>query len=603
MFMVDFPCLICPLGHTPGSVQAITSPENIFMKRKLLVYFALMGCSLSGHAQTLPYSVVIDELMADPSPVIGLPNIEWLELKNTSSGNINLQGWRIGKPTGQSGPMPAYTLKPDSFVIVCAGSAVAAMAVYGPVISVTSFPSLNNSGDLLYLRSPQGTIIHAVNYSDSWYRNELKKDGGWTLEMIDTHNPCSGSSNWKASEDPAGGTPGKRNAVEAANADQVSPKLLRAYAPDSVTIVLVFDEPLDSANASHAAAYTISDGIGSPVAALPLSVMFDRVKLRLSGSSPLVRNKIYTVTAAGITDCSGNAISTANSARVGLYEQASSFSIIINEILFNPKPTGTDYVEIYNRSSSILNLKDVYIANRNTAGAISSIVQLSTEDQLFFPKDFMVVTESRLLVLHDYIALNPGSFIEINNMPSYNDDKGDVILLNGQGNIIDELIYKEDWHFKLISNAEGVSLERVDYDAATQDPQNWHSAATSVGYGTPTYKNSQYRLDAGVRGEITVTPGIVSPDNDGIDDFATISYSFPEPGYVANITIFDAAGRPVRYLQRNALCGLKGNYRWDGLGEKYQELPAGIYIIYTELFNLQGKTKKFKHVIVLARRN
>ena len=188
-------------------------------------------------------------------------------------------------------------------------------------------------------------------------------------------------------------------------------------------------------------------------------------------------------------------------------------------------------------------------------------------------------------------------------MPSFNDDKGDAIILNAQGNITDELKYDEKWHFKLIENREGVALERIDYNASTQSQDNWHSAATSVGYGTPTYKNSQYRLDLQVQGEITVTPEIVSPDNDGMDDFATIDYSFPSPGYVANITIFDANGRAIRYLQRNALCGIKGNFRWDGLGEKFQKLPVGIYIIYTEVFNLKGKKKQFKNTIVLARRN
>ena len=215
----------------------------------------------------------------------------------------------------------------------------------------------------------------------------------------------------------------------------------------------------------------------------------------------------------------------------------------------------------------------------------------------------MVVTESKTLVMNDYLANNPDAFIEISSMPSFNNDKGDVILLNEQGNIIDEVAYSEKWHFKLISNDEGVSLERIDYDAPSQSEQNWHSAATSVGYGTPTYKNSQNRIDATVQGEIMVTPDVISPDNDGTDDFATIDYSFPGPGYVAGITIFDATGRPVRYLQRNALCGVKGYFRWDGLGEKDQKLPVGIYIIYTEVFNLQGKTKKFKHVIVLARKN
>ena len=551
----------------------------------------------------LQYDIVIDELMADPTPLVSLPDIEWIELRNTTAFNIDLLGWRVGKPSGQSGPMSSYILKPDSFVIVCTGSAVAAMSAYGPAISVTSFPSLSNAGDLLYLRSPEGTVVHSANYTDAWYQNELKKDGGWTLEMIDTHNPCSGINNWKASVDASGGTPGRKNSVDAVNTDQTTPKLLRAYATDSVNIVLVFNEPLDSTNASLASGYSISDGIGTPLTATPLSILFDRVNLRLAGTSALLRNKVYTVTVTGVTDCGGNTIGTTNTALVGLYEHTDSFNIIINEILFNPRSTSNDYVEIYNRSNKILNLRNVYIANRNTTGVISSIEQLSAEDYLLFPQDFMVVTESRSLVLNDYIANNPDAFIEISSMPSFNDDKSNVILLNEQGNIVDEVAYTDDWHFKLLSNKEGVSLERIDYDAVSQSQQNWHSAATSVGYGTPTYKNSQYKMDAGVQGEITVTPDIVSPDNDGTDDFATISYVFPEPGYVCSITIFDAAGRPVRYLQRNALNGLKGNYRWDGLGEKNQKLPVGIYIIYTEVFNLQGKTKKFKNVIVLARRN
>jgi CHU_C Type IX secretion signal domain len=186
-------------------------------------------------------------------------------------------------------------------------------------------------------------------------------------------------------------------------------------------------------------------------------------------------------------------------------------------------------------------------------------------------------------------------------MPSYSDDKGNVVLLNAQGKVVDELAYNEKWHHPLIDNREGVSLERIDYGAAAQNPENWHSAATSVGYGTPTYKNSHYRTDAQLKGTITISPEICSPNNDGRDDFVTISYQFSEPGYVANITVFDAAGRPVRYLQRNALCGIQGNFRWDGLGEKNQALPSGIYIVYTEIFNLKGKTRRFKNTVVLVR--
>jgi len=549
------------------------------------------------------YDVVIDELMPDPDPVVGLPNSEWIELRNTSAFAVDLKDWTLAKSTGltsPSGPMPGYILQPDSFVIVCTGSAVTGLLPFGHVISVTSFPSLSNAGDLISLISPQGTVIHAVNYTDAWYQNELKKNGGWSLEMTDTRNPCSGIANWKASTDASGGTPGRKNSNDAVNADPASPSLLRAYATDSVTLVLVFNEPMNAIQAAVNTNYTVSDGIGSPLTATPVAPLYDHVQLVIA--TPLLRNKIYTVTVAGNADCAGNGIGNKNNARVGLSEHTDSLDIVINEILFNPKPTSNDYVELYNRSNKILDLKNSSIANRNTAGAISSISQLSTESYLFFPGDFIVITESKALVLVDYVANNPDAFMELTSMPSFSDDKGNVVLLNEQGNITDEVSYDDSWHFKLISNEEGVSLERIDYNESSQRAENWHSAATSVGYGTPTYKNSQYRIDAGVQGEVKTEPAVFSPDNDGFDDFATINYNFPEPGYVTNITIFDAVGRPVKNLQRNALSGLKGYYRWDGLGDKNQKLPVGIYIVYTEIFNLQGKTKKFKNTIVLAKK-
>ena len=560
-------------------------------------------CNFIYFAPYIPhqYDVVINEIMADPSPTVGLPNLEWIELKNTTSHAIHLQGWRIGDASGLSGPMPNFILLPDSLLIVCSSAAAAIMSLLGPAISVTSFSSLDNVSGQLILKNAQNEIIHSVSYSDSWYQNPLKKQGGWTLEMMDAHNPCSGGSNWKASSDMSGGTPGKKNAVEAVNADKWSPRLLRAYAIDSLQLVLVFDEPLDSTKATIKENYRIDGGVGIPSFVAAVAPIFDRVMVRLS--SPLARNKVYTVSVASVTDCVGNAIGSSNhTARVGLSELSSTADMVINEILFNPRPSATDYVEIYNRSNKILDLRQTYIANRNSSGAINGIVPLSADNNLFFPQEFRVITASAAMVKANYIVQNKDAFIEIDAMPSLNDDKGTVIILNAQGEIIDELTYNEKWHFKLMDQVEGVSLERIDYNATTQLADNWHSAATAVGYGTPTYKNSQYRINDGLMGELKLSPEIFSPDNDGQDDFATLDYHFPEPGYTANITIFNALGRPVRYLQKNALCGTVGSFRWDGLGEKNQQLAVGVYVIFTELFNLKGIRRQFKNEIVLARR-
>ncbi|HUR65600.1 MAG TPA: lamin tail domain-containing protein [Chitinophagaceae bacterium] len=545
------------------------------------------------------YDVVIDEIMADPTPQIGLPNNEWLELKNTTAVPINLQNWRIGDATGQSGPMPNFILQPDSLVIVCTGSAVAAMSAFGTTISVTSFPSLDNDGELLFLRAANGRTIHAVNYSLHWYQNEVKKDGGWTLEMIDPKSPCAGGSNWKASINVTGGTPGKKNSIDAVNSDILAPLLKRAYTTDNSTIILVYDEPVDSLPGATLGNYTIDGGL-TLTSAAGIAPLFNLVQLRTS--SPLLPNTVYTITATNVKDCKNNHIGTANTARVGLPVEAESGEWIINEILFDPRSNAFDYVEFYNNSNKIFDASKLYIANRNSSGQISSIKVLSADPFYVFPGDHIVETEDADNLAMQYLVKNPDNVLVIPSPPSFSDDEGSVIALNFQGNVVDEVRYKDDWHFKLIDNDEGVSLERVDPAGPSQDPPNWHSAASTAGYGTPTNKNSQYKLLNAINAKIGIQPKIFSPDNDGKDDIATVQYVVTEPGYIANITVFDGAGRPVRNLVRNGTLGLNGYWNWDGLDDKGNKLPVGAYIIYTEIFNLQGKKSSFKNTIVLARK-
>jgi hypothetical protein len=537
--------------------------------------------------------------MADPTPQVGLPNNEWIELRNTTASPINLQGWRIGDATGQSGPMPNFTLQPDSFVIVCTGSATAAMSAFGTTISVTSFPSLDNDGDQLFLRAANGGTIHAVSYSISWYQNEVKKDGGWTLEMIDAKSPCAGSSNWKASINPQGGTPGKKNSVDAINNDQTGPKLKYTYTLDSLTITAVFDEPVDSLKGATPANYNIDGGL-SVTAATTIAPLFNTVQLKLN--NPLLADKVYNLTVINVTDCKNNTIGNSNKAKLGLPVEAAPLDIVINEILFNPKSNAYDYVEFYNKSNKIFDASKLYAANRNSSGVISSIKQIFPTPFYIFPGDYFVITEDAPSLEVNYLVQNPDALIVLSSLPSYPDDEGDVILLNGQGAVLDELKYKDDWHFQLIDNAEGVSLERIDPAGPSQDAANWHSAASTAGYGTPGYKNSQYKQTQVVDATIEITPKVFSPDNDGHDDIATIQYKLSEPGYVANITIFDAQGRPIRYLVKNGTLGLSGQWNWDGLDEKGNKLPIGTYIIYTEIFNLQGKKQHFKNTVVLARK-
>ncbi|HKC36016.1 MAG TPA: lamin tail domain-containing protein, partial [Chitinophagaceae bacterium] len=421
---------------------------------------------------------------------------------------------------------------------------------------------------------------------------------GWTLEMIDTKNPCAGIGNWKAGTDTRGGSPGIKNAVDAINNDQSLPSVKNAYAIDNLNIVIVFDEPVDSLKGATTANYSIDGGL-SIQSAISVSPLFDKVQLRLTMAMQV--NTVYTITVNNVTDCKNNGIGTRNKAKTGLPADAAATEMVINEILFNPKSGSSDYVEFYNRSNKIFDASKLYVANRNGSGAISSTKLISTTPYYIFPGDYIVVTEDAINLSLDYLVQNPDAVFVISSLPSFPDDEGDVIVLNFQGAVVDEVKYKDEWQFALISNPDGVSLERIDPDGPSQDAGNWHSAASTAGYGTPTYKNSQYKLLQSINAIVEITPKVFSPDNDGRDDIAMIQYKTTEPGYVANITIYDANGRPVRNLVKNGTLGLQGYWVWDGLDDKKLKLPVGTYILFTEIFNLNGKKEIFKNVVVLAR--
>ena len=97
-------------------------------------------------------------------------------------------------------------------------------------------------------------------------------------------------------------------------------------------------------------------------------------------------------------------------------------------------------------------------------------------------------------------------------------------------------------------------------------------------------------------------PGVFSPDHDGTDDMAKLSWRLPGPGFVGNITVYNLQGKPVKYLARNMLMGNTGYLPWDGIGENAVVLPPGIYIFFIEIFNLQGFVKRLKRTVVMARK-
>ena len=565
---------------------------------RLLVTLLFLLFTIVPMAQSVSrYDVVITEIMADPDPPVGLPNAEYIELKNKSNRPINLQGWRLTTITSRSGAFPNFILQPDSFVIVTSASQQAALSQFCTTLSVASFPALVNTGTTLSLLSADNKTIHAVAFTDDWYGDAVKAKGGYSLEMIDVANPCAGAENWSASKNWRGGTPGKTNAIAGSHKDETPPAMVNVTLADATTLLITFSEPVDSNSAVAFANYRLEPAI-EIVSVKALNPLLQQVQLKLA--APIDSNTIYTLSVLQVADCSGNLLGTRNRLPIGRPQGVEAKDIIINEVLFNPKPGGHDYIELYNRSHKIIDISTLLLANRSSTGQLANTKKMFQAPFYLFPGDYLVLTENATQLPRQYFTPNLDAVLQT-SLPSMPDNDGSVVVLNNQNTIIEEIRYSDAWHHALVADKEGVALERIDPNGPSKEKENWHSAASTVGYGTPTYKNSQYRQSF-TKGFINVLPKTFSPDGDGFDDVTTIQYITAEAGYVANVHIYDAAGRPVRYLVKNSLLSRQGQWQWNGLNNNNQQLPVGTYVIVTELFNDKGEKQAFKNAVVLARR-
>ena len=550
---------------------------------------------------TEPYTakvgdIVINEIFADPSPQIDLPTVEYVELWNTSSEIISLQNWKYSDPTATV-TLPAYNIQPNEYLILCAKADTAEFKSYGHVLGISPWPSLNNSGDVLKLKNQHSTLIDSVAFKDSWYKNNEKKAGGWALEMIDEKAYCKEIQNWSASIDASGGTPGGKNSIYHLYSSIEILKVKEAHLLDSNTVYLSFNKVIDSLSAVNVTGYTFNNGLSSPVSAKVTSPGFVSVELKFS--KPITRGKTYRVEVTGVADCSGLPISTTNNAAEFTYpDRIENGKLLISELLFNPRPEGADFVEIYNNSDVAFDVSELSIATVK-ADTLNSIKKLIDTQFLLPAKSYLAISTDAENIKKEYHTGGDATLLQVASIPSFNDDAGVVVLLSG-GKRIDELSYNSKMHFPLIKDTEGISLERVSVKRATNEPGNFRSAAAAAGFATPGYQNSQnIELATGTE-EVALASKTFSPDNDGFEDALIMNYNFSETGLTANASVYNNQGILVRKLSKNTTLSSSGAITWDGTDENGNKASVGIYVVYLEIFDVNGKVRKFKKSCVLA---
>jgi hypothetical protein len=544
------------------------------------------------------YEVIINEIMADPSPPQLLPEYEYLELFNATHLPLDLSGWTLSTG-GSEKSLTGLVLPSQAYIVIGKEEARNEFLSYGPFYGLESF-SLVNSGQEIILRNQDRDIIHAVNYNPRWYNDNERSEGGWSLELIDPFNPCLADENWHASSDISGGTPGRQNSVY--NQVFMEAEITAACVVDSGRIRVVFNQSMGDQLLSDPDLFSLDHHSGTIQAILPDDPYF--ASFILYPKNSMLPGNIYSLSLNGkVYSCVGDTFYLSERRNVGIPEQASYNDLVINEILFDPFPGGTDYVEIYNRSEKALDLNSLILASvkhNPPSPPDTSIKQLNASCSMIMPGEYFYLCDEKQKVCNYYTCSGKNNCLDSDGIPAYSNEEGVILLMDASHHIIDEFSYHEDMHYPFLNSIEGISLERIHYDRPASDITNWHSASQLSGFGTPGYINSQFAENPDVGGQIRVEPGVFKPGNDGLHDHVQIHFTLDRSGFLASIYIFNTEGVLCKHLINNELLGTSGSFSWNGIDEKRQRARAGIYIVLAELVHPQGEVIRFKETLVVA---
>lgn len=547
-----------------------------------------------------PSDIVINEILYqkenENSP-------EFIELFNRSENNFDLSNWTISDAANNSATLPEGTsLEAGSYVVLTDRQSFASSLSNG--IFLSGFPSLNDSGDGIIIKNESEITIDSLFYTERFGGNK----NGISAEKKDPNGASNDANNWTNNTSSSGNSAGVENSVF--QLDTVSPEIIFAKLQQDGNVFIAFSEFINPSGA------TIS------VAGQTRTVLsYDQNnanQLLVDGNGLEIGTNI-DLTITNLNDVVGN---TLNLGSIPVSQPITKGSVIINEILYDPLsddednlPDQTEYIELYNTQDYAISLEDIFLNDApDEDNEVNRLDPVSSEFKWIQPNGyFLIYAENRTFSfsesqLAEYFGLESQSeqfTMQIDRSSLSLSASGDAIFISDStGATIDSVFYDESWQNPNRVSVDGVALEKINPAGPSNDESNW-SSSTEVSGGTPGQQNSIFQEPGSApdNSGITFTPNPFSPDDDGFEDFLSITYTLDEADYLLRVRIYDRYGREVRELADGKPAGFSGNLIWDGLTDSGNKNRVGIYIVLFEAYNsAAGRDRTFKETVVIARK-
>ena len=501
------------------------------MLKKLLLIILLPLAYLFSQTDS---TLVLSEIMFYPATG---PN-EFVELYNFSeTDSIDLVGFKIKYSTSNPDLITdageGTILPPKSFAIILEGDYVIGSGIYDGLIppealvlkiSDNSFGTSgmsNTENRRIWLINTLDDTLEAYFYSAN---NSQAHSDEKIILMKD-----SSQSNW-ANSLITNGTPGFQNSVTPVQFDlQMASLAFQPPTPVEGDDVTTFAK-VKNIGTSKADNYTIEiyNDANFDSTADPAELIFTQQYTSLSAGDSIIANTTLNSLLAGNYQIIAKVIFIQDE-NLSNNELIKSFivfppgtnynDVVINEIMYAPSTGEPEWVELYNRTESPINLKKWKFSDA------ASSVTITNMDKFIPATGFIVLTADSSIL--NYFNV-PCEIIKF-NLPALNNTGDAVTIKDSIGIKIDSLYYYPDWG----GNEGGKSLERISVDRISLDPTNW-GTSISIYKATPGNINSITQKDY----DIFVPNFLFNPQFPLEGDTVSISTKVKNPGMNdANFTL------------------------------------------------------------------
>ncbi|MBU0529211.1 lamin tail domain-containing protein, partial [bacterium] len=496
--------------------------------------------------------VTINEFLADPES----PLSEFVEIVTLES--VDLNGWTISDNRKEPEEFSAGNVGANTYIVLSEDTSLSALLPSESIfVNIDNFPSLNNSGDGIFLYDFTGKIIDSLDYNSSW---PLKS--GKSTEKLHPDFFSNDASRWKVCTDTSNSTIGRMNSIMLQNVNgTILPELTTHY-PE-------YPHP------SESIAFNIAiknNGINAIAGALKVrqndielsSASFNNL---MSEDTMFVSFNIEPLQSGNnkleiILDVNGDMNTADNHLKYNIYVNYPFGAVVFNEFLAQPDTTQAEFVEI-------ISFNDIDL----TGWSISD----NTLRQYYFGGLFASANQPVVITSDSLFAtsLPQGipSIIPIGGWPTLNNESDALFLYDMTSTIIDSLYYDSEWPL-----ADGRSTEKFRPEFESYNLKRWGVAVNAEAM-TPGLENSLYFDALPDKGAIEFETNPFSPNGDGIDDELLIKYKLPFEQGIIKLQIFDMTGRNIATPYWNVHFPQEGLLKWDGKRNDGNNARIGIYIV------------------------